>query len=121
MTLHDWSGITAEQLNPLVSRKCIHTDRMTIARLYLKAGAVVPEHRHENEQVSTVVSGRLTFKLDGREIVVSAGESLQIPSNVPHSVVAEEDSEALDLFAPCREDWIRGDDAYLRSGAGVAR
>ena len=117
MTLHDWSAIAAEELNPLVSRKCVHTERMTIARLYLKAGAVVPEHSHENEQVSTVISGKLTFYLGGREIVVAAGESLQIPPHLPHKVVAEEDSEALDLFAPCREDWKRGDDAYLRNGS----
>jgi hypothetical protein len=29
-------------------------------------------------------------------------------------VIALEDTVALDLFAPRREDWIRGDDAYLR-------
>jgi len=29
-------------------------------------------------------------------------------------VEALEDSLAVDLFSPPREDWIRGDDAYLR-------
>jgi len=33
---------------------------------------------------------------------------------VPHSVEALEDCVALDLFSPRREDWLRGDDAYLR-------
>jgi unsaturated pyranuronate lyase len=28
--------------------------------------------------------------------------------------LALEDSMAVDLFTPQREDWIRGDDAYLR-------
>jgi len=29
-------------------------------------------------------------------------------------VEALEDSLAVDVFSPVREDWIRGDDAYLR-------
>ena len=47
-------------------------------------------------------------------VPIAAGDSLQIPSNAPHSVEALEDSVAVDLFSPVREDWIRGDDAYLR-------
>jgi quercetin dioxygenase-like cupin family protein len=40
---------------------------------------------------------------------------LQISGNEPHGVEALEDSVAFDLFSPVREDWIRGDDAYLRT------
>jgi hypothetical protein len=40
---------------------------------------------------------------------------LQITPDVPHSVEALADSLAVDLFSPAREDWIRGDDAYLRA------
>jgi quercetin dioxygenase-like cupin family protein len=39
---------------------------------------------------------------------------LRIPSGVPHSAEALEDSIAVDLFSPPREDWKRGDDSYLR-------
>jgi len=47
---------------------------------------------------------------------VRAGELLQIPSNVPHSAVAEEDFTGLDVFSPPRRDWIDGTDDYLRRG-----
>jgi len=39
---------------------------------------------------------------------------LLIPSNVPHRVVALEDSLALDVFSPVRVDWLTGKDDYLR-------
>jgi quercetin dioxygenase-like cupin family protein len=52
--------------------------------------------------------------LAGVEKVVRAGEVLRIPPNLPHSAEALEDCIAVDLFSPPREDWIRGDDAYLR-------
>lgn len=114
MKLHTWSDIPVEQLNELVTRQVLHTDLITMSRLSLKKGAVVPRHQHVNEQITTLEKGRLRFIFDGSEVNVETGESLQIPSNVPHRVEALEDSVALDLFSPVREDWIRGDDAYLR-------
>lgn len=103
-----------EQLSPSLMRQCIHCDSMTIARLRLQKGAIVPRHQHVNEQVTNLEEGRLLFSFDNGERVIEAGESLAIPANVPHRVEALEDSVALDLFSPVREDWIRGDDAYLR-------
>lgn len=117
MPLYDWKSLTLETLHPQASRQVIHSSRMTVARLYLKAGAVVPEHSHDNEQLTMLASGKLQFFLAGKEQIVEAGQVLEIPPNVPHSVVAIEDSEAWDVFAPGREDWKRGDDAYLRGGA----
>lgn len=114
MKLHRWNEIPAEDLNNLVARKMIHTDSLTVARLHMRKGAIVPRHSHVNEQITTVESGRLRFIFDDAEITVAAGESLQIPSNLAHRVEALDDSVALDVFSPVREDWVRGEDAYLR-------
>lgn len=113
--IHRWDDIEHEELGPATARRVVHTDRMTIARIYLKEGGIVPRHHHENEQVSYVMKGRLRFYFDDQEEEVSAGEMMQIPSHKPHKVEALEDSVALDLFQPVREDWLRGDDAYLRN------
>jgi quercetin dioxygenase-like cupin family protein len=112
--VHVWQAVAKEALNPKMARKVVHTARMSIARLEIQKDGVVPEHQHENEQVSMVESGALLFKFPHGEMTVVGGESMEIPPNLPHSVVALEDTVVLDLFAPRREDWIRGDDAYLR-------
>jgi quercetin dioxygenase-like cupin family protein len=114
MKVHDWNRMDEERMSAGISRKVIHTANMTVARISLAKGAVVPNHSHVNEQISTIVSGALRFVLDGTEVVARAGEMVEIPPHVPHSVVALEDSVAVDTFAPVREDWRRGDDAYLR-------
>ena len=114
MPQYDWNQLPAEQMNPLVTRRVIHTEGMTIARLHIAKGAVVPAHHHINEQVATVEKGALKFDLDGQEIVVSSGQSLAIPPNVPHGVVALEDTIVVDVFTPRRQDWIDGDDSYVR-------
>jgi quercetin dioxygenase-like cupin family protein len=101
-------------MNALIVRKVIHTGQMTIARLNIQKDAIVPEHSHINEQVANVERGSLLFHIGGKDQVVGAGESLVIPPNVPHAVVALEDTVVTDLFTPRREDWIAGNDAYLR-------
>jgi len=114
MELYNWEQLPGEQMNPLIVRKVIHTGQMTIARLNIRKDAVVPEHSHINEQVANVERGSLLFHVGGEDQVVGAGESLVIPPNVPHAVVALEDTVVTDVFTPRREDWIAGDDAYLR-------
>ena len=91
-----------------------HTATMTVARLVLAKGALVPRHEHPNEQITNVLEGRLRFVIGDEEQIVPAGATVLIPGNVPHEVEAVEDSIALDVFSPVREDWVRGDDAYLR-------
>ena len=116
MKLYNWNTVPEEQMNPLVSRKVVHLENITLARIRLAKGAVVPLHSHIAEQVTMLESGKLRFEIDGRETIVSGGELLQIPPSAPHWIEALEDSVATDLFSPPREDWIRGDDAYLRAG-----
>jgi len=114
MNVYRWSEVKKEQLKPLLVRQVIHGQTMTVARLELRKGCSVPEHSHHNDQISMVEKGRVRFVLGGKEVIVSAGETLHIPAHLPHSAEALEDTVAVDLFSPPREDWIRGDDAYLR-------
>jgi quercetin dioxygenase-like cupin family protein len=114
MQKYRWSEVKKEQINPQMSRQMIHGQTMTVARLELRKGAAVPEHSHHNEQITSLESGRMRFVLGGRELILESGESLHIPAHLPHSAEALEDCVVLDLFSPPREDWIRGDDAYLR-------
>lgn len=109
-----WSDEPVETVNPLFDRQYIVGDKVMVARILMKKGCLVPQHSHHNEQVSQVVSGSLRFSVDGKEIVVNAGDFLFIPPNVPHSAVALEDAISFDTFTPPREDWINKTDQYLR-------
>lgn len=114
MKHYRWENVTREQMNPLFARRVIHGDRLTLAQVFLKKGCQVPLHSHENEQISNVYEGRLRFEIGGREQIVGVGEAVHIPPGVPHLAEALDDCVCLDVFTPVREDWLRGDDAYLR-------
>src|SRR5262245_36929516 len=113
--LHRWDDVAAQDVAPGIRRRFLTTDRMTIARFALTKGGVVPTHSHDHEQVSYVVRGALRFRVAGEEILVRAGEALQIPSWAEHSVEVVEDTEVIDLFAPVRQDWVDGTDTYFRT------
>lgn len=111
-----WPEIVPEQMNRLVTRQYVVGTNTMLARIVLKKDAHVPLHSHMHEQISHVVEGALCFRLEGKDVTVRAGEILCIPPHVAHEVIALEDSVALDIFNPPRQDWIEGDDAYLRGG-----
>src|ERR671930_1135183 len=101
-----WNDVEREELNPLLYRQLIVGQGVMLARILLKKGCIVPWHSHINEQLSGILEGALKFWIDGKEIVVRAGEVLVIPPNMPHKAEALEDTLAIDTFHPPREDWI---------------
>jgi quercetin dioxygenase-like cupin family protein len=93
-----WKDVEREQLNPLIDREMLVGNKIMLARVLMKKGAHVPLHQHHNEQVTYILEGALKFAIDGKEIVVRAGEVLCIPSNMPHEAWALEDTVDLDVF-----------------------
>lgn len=111
---YSWDTVPLETLSDTISRKIITGEQVMAAQVFLKKGALVPLHSHHNEQITYILEGALRFTINGQEITVAKGEVLRIPSHLPHEAVALEDTLDLDLFSPPREDWLSGDDAYLR-------
>jgi signal transduction histidine kinase/quercetin dioxygenase-like cupin family protein len=110
----NWQTLESEKLNDKLSRQKIFGSKGNMGRFLAQAGAIVTRHFHENEEFTWVISGSIKFNFDNREIIVNEGEVLIVPPSVPHSVVALKDTEFVAFFAPLREDWLRGEDQYLR-------
>ena len=109
-----WTTVELENLNPFLQRQLVVGEDIMVARVLMKKGCVIPLHSHYNEQVTYILEGALKFWIDGKEIVVHAGEVLTIPSHMPHKAEALEDTVDLDIFNPPRADWINKTDQYLR-------
>ncbi len=116
-THYRWDDLPKEALNPQLARRLISGERLMLAHVYLEQGCIVPQHAHDNEQLTYILEGGLRFWLgeDRSEVVdVMAGEVLHLPSNLPHEAEALEDTLDVDVFSPPRQDWLDGSDAYLR-------
>jgi quercetin dioxygenase-like cupin family protein len=109
-----WRRKEVEKLSDSLSRQAVHGENGTLAQMFIKRGGGAPRHSHINEEYSTIISGAVKYVFDDREVVVNAGEVLLVPPNVPHAVFALEDTVEVVFFSPAREDWVRGEDQYLR-------
>ncbi|HXQ73615.1 MAG TPA: cupin domain-containing protein [Pyrinomonadaceae bacterium] len=117
VTFYRWEDMPKEKLSDVLDRRLITADRVMLAHVYLKKGAIVPRHSHENEQITYILEGGLRFWLgpdEAETIDVMAGEVLHIPSYVQHKAEALEDTLDVDIFSPPRQDWLDKTDDYLR-------
>jgi quercetin dioxygenase-like cupin family protein len=113
----NWDDVEEEQVNPEIKRKMIWGDKIMISKLELSDGCIVPQHQHDNEQITQVISGTIRFWLGKdkqQEIDIHPGESLIIPGNLPHEALMIGDVVEVDTFSPPRADWIEGSDDYLK-------
>lgn len=104
--VHRWETLPDDAPMALLTRKRVIGEQMMISRVVLSKGCDVPSHSHANEQFAILLSGKVRFGLgapgtpEHREVVVNAGEVLHLPSNLPHSAFALEETLILDLFSP---------------------
>ena len=113
----NWDEVEIETVNPQMKRRIVTGELMTVARIYLADGFVVPMHSHHNEQVTQVIRGRMHFVFGenrDREMELGPGDVVVIPANLPHEATAIGDVEEIDMWAPRRDDWLDGTDDYLR-------
>jgi quercetin dioxygenase-like cupin family protein len=112
-----WDDMPKERVTEMLDRRLITGERVMLAHVYLKKGCVVPQHQHENEQLTYILEGALRFWIGedrSEEVVVRAGEVLHIPSNVWHEAEALEHTLDVDIFSPPRADWLNHTDDYFR-------
>ncbi len=104
-----WDSLPADHPMPLIDRQRVSGAQAMVARVCLHKGFRLHTHHHANEQFAIVLSGRVRFGLgaegspERREVVVTGGQMLVLPGNVPHSAEALEESWILDVFAPPSE------------------
>jgi quercetin dioxygenase-like cupin family protein len=104
--LTDRSSVTPVNMMPGISRRTLnYGDRTLLVELTLDSGSVIPAHSHPHEQIGYLVKGKLVFEMEGLVKEVSPGDSWVVPSAVEHKVTAMEDSIAIDVFSPVREDY----------------
>jgi quercetin dioxygenase-like cupin family protein len=89
-----------------IRARSVNGERMTMALVDLEAGAGLPPHQHENEQMGFVVEGELEMTIGGETRTLHAGDTYTIPSNVLHgAATGSQGAVVIDVFAPIRADW----------------
>ncbi|PYI89328.1 MAG: cupin domain-containing protein [Verrucomicrobia bacterium] len=77
---------------------------------HLDAGSRMPEHKHAQEQIVHILSGRMKLLVEEIPHELTTGDSFYLGSNVPHGVETVEETCVLDTFSPPREEYLAKDE-----------
>jgi quercetin dioxygenase-like cupin family protein len=81
-------------------------ERTLMTEFVLERGSTLPVHSHPHEQTGYLVKGHLRLRIGDQEHDVHPGDSWCIPSGVEHGAQILEDSVAIEVFSPVREDYL---------------
>lgn len=93
-------------LEKIKQKTLVYGEKTLLTEFKLEKGAILPNHKHPHEQTGYLVSGRIDLTIGNEKHQVEPGGSWCIPSNIEHSAIALENSIAIEVFSPVREDYL---------------
>jgi quercetin dioxygenase-like cupin family protein len=84
----------------------VYGDTTLLTEFKLEKGKILPMHIHPEEQTGYLVSGHIILIIDGERYEMKPGDSWAIPGNIEHGAETIEDSIAVEIFSPVRDDYI---------------
>ncbi len=86
----DLGQIVAYQEGSIVSRTLIKKDGGTLSLFAFDAGQSLSEHTAPFDAVVQVLDGAAELVIGGKKVVATKGQTVLMPADVPHAVVAQE-------------------------------
>ncbi len=100
-------GTDLKESLPGISMKAMSWgENSLLCQFHLRKGSVVPLHRHPQEQSGYLVSGRMRFSGEAGDFYAEPGSGWTFQGNVAHAAEVLEDSVAVEVFSPVRQDYL---------------
>lgn len=98
MEIDHWDTARDGELNEANLRAKLHGLGYGVTRYVYPPGTSFPEHSHREDKIDAVLAGRFRMTMDGRSVVLEAGDCLAVPGGTVHSaeVVGAEAVVSLD-------------------------
>jgi quercetin dioxygenase-like cupin family protein len=81
-------------------------EKTLMTEFLLRKGSNLPRHSHPHEQTGYLVKGQIRLSIGTEEFEAQPGDSWCIPGGVEHGAEVIEDSVAIEVFSPVREDYL---------------
>jgi quercetin dioxygenase-like cupin family protein len=95
-----------DMLEGIQRRTLVHGGSTLLTEFRLKGGSTLPSHNHSQEQTGYLVSGHMTLTIGGKHYDIKKGDAWIVPGGVEHGASVTEDSVAVEVFSPVREDYL---------------
>jgi quercetin dioxygenase-like cupin family protein len=93
-------------LNGIEQKTLVYGEKTLMTEFLLRKGSTLPRHTHPHEQTGYLVRGHIRLSIGAEEFDAHTGDSWCIPSGVEHGAEIREDSVAIEVFSPVREDYL---------------
>ncbi|MBQ6961102.1 MAG: cupin domain-containing protein [Clostridia bacterium] len=104
VTLHDEQKLI--DLGGGVTRRILaYDENLMSVEVSFETGAVGAVHTHPHTQCSYVLSGKFSYSVEGESVELNPGDSIVVPSGLPHGTICLEKGTLLDIFTPSRQDF----------------
>ena len=101
-----WADAKPVEMVPGLTRRTLsETADAMLVEARAQAGVVVPMHKHPNQQITYVVSGRLELTMAGAMHICEPGDSVGISADVEHSAHFPVETVVVDCFSPPRPEY----------------
>ncbi|MCW8859336.1 MAG: cupin domain-containing protein [Deltaproteobacteria bacterium] len=84
----------------------VYGEKTLMSEFHLRKGALLPRHSHPHEQTGYLLTGKMEMTIGNETFTVESGDSWCIPGQIEHNVRVLEDSIAVEVFSPVREDYL---------------
>ena len=98
MEIERWNASADGPLSEAALRRKLERRGYDVSRYVYPPGTSFPDHSHDIDKMDAVVSGRFRMIVEGREVILEAGDALAVPRGTVHSadVVGDEPVVSLD-------------------------
>lgn len=95
-----------QALEGIEQKTLVYGENTLMTEFLLKQGRTLPRHAHPHEQTGYLLKGHIRLAIGTQEFDAQAGDSWCIPGGVEHGAQILEDSVAIEVFSPVREDYL---------------
>ena len=102
-----YADVPAIELTTGVKAHIVSAEKITLSFATAEPDAVLPPHRHENEQMLIVLDGAMDLIIEGKHYQVEKGDVIVLPSNTEHGAYfKDKGARVIDVFSPPRQDFV---------------
>jgi len=83
----------------------VYEEKMLMTEFLLEGGQVLPDHSHPHGQCGYLIKGHIRLRIEDKIQDTLPGDSWCIPADVRHGAEILEDSVAIEVFSPVREEY----------------
>ena len=106
MSFYKESDLEGKQIAEGLTLRAVAGDHTMLTFVEFQPHAVLPVHRHPQEQITDIVAGELEFTLEGKTKLLKEGEGVVVRSQAEHGArTLGKPVKGLDAWYPRREDY----------------